>query len=208
MARLTKAIKEKILHNALTKANVFERELDVKAGYQELAELVRLHAIGGVGEEKKLIELSENIQSLIDRVPDCVDKTGYFHLNNEKGVKASFGGMQLYIYYNGVGDKEKHVWKSPAPNMFGKAIMFGVDHELTIKFHSIKDESKKAKDLKTSIQVNVNAMLDSVTTDKKLIEIWPESKELIPTEIEKKKVQLPSTSVDQLNTMIGIPSDE
>lgn len=209
MARLTKAIKEKILYNALKKAGVFEREAEIKLRSANLAESIRIHAIGGYEEEKKIIKLESKISKLIESIPDCVSTRGYFSLNKSYGLKASFGGMQTAIYYSGGNDDndDKRVQKQPSPSLYHDCIKFDVEHKLTKEFHSIEDERKVVSDLRTSVTLNVNAMTNSVTTDKKLIEVWPESQELIPVDIERPTVNLPTTDVQSLNAMIGIPSE-
>ncbi|ELV4980379.1 hypothetical protein SHB81_000001, partial [Escherichia coli] len=54
---------------------------------------------------------------------------------------------------------------------------------------------------------NVWAALNSVTTVKRLIEVWPESKELLPKEADKASTALPALRVEDLNKMIGLPSE-
>ncbi|MFA2284800.1 Nmad5 family putative nucleotide modification protein, partial [Escherichia coli] len=51
------------------------------------------------------------------------------------------------------------------------------------------------------------AALNSVTTVKRLIEVWPESKELLPKEADKASTALPALRVEDLNKMIGLPSE-
>ncbi|MFT7963069.1 Nmad5 family putative nucleotide modification protein, partial [Salmonella enterica] len=46
-----------------------------------------------------------------------------------------------------------------------------------------------------------------VTTVKRLIEVWPESKELLPKEADKASTALPALRVEDLNKMIGLPSE-
>ncbi|MFN0682916.1 Nmad5 family putative nucleotide modification protein, partial [Escherichia coli] len=53
----------------------------------------------------------------------------------------------------------------------------------------------------------VRLPLNSVTTVKRLIEVWPESKELLPKEADKASTALPALRVEDLNKMIGLPSE-
>ena len=45
------------------------------------------------------------------------------------------------------------------------------------------------------------------STVKRLIEVWPESKELLPKEADKASTALPALRVEDLNKMIGLPSE-
>jgi hypothetical protein len=58
------------------------------------------------------------------------------------------------------------------------------------------------------IEATVWAALNSVTTLKRLIEVWPESKELIPKDSDNAKAALPALRVEDLNRMIGLPTEE
>ncbi|UOL47398.1 hypothetical protein vBVpPvVp04M_00004 [Vibrio phage vB_Vp_PvVp04_M] len=209
MARLNKQVKEQILNNALKKAGVFEREAKLVQSKAKLAESVRLFAVGGKAEECKLVKIEKKIKDLIGTIPKCVDIKGNFRFDENHGIKASFGGRQFILYYSGGKDEgEDRVFKTLSPCMYGDPVKLPVDHELCVKFDEIQLEEKTVKDLKTSITLNVNAMVNSVTTDKKLVEIWPESKELIPDDAGATKINLPTTNVESLNAMIGIPSEK
>lgn len=207
MARLTKSIKEKVLHNALNKAGVFERQLEVLKSRAALAEAVRVFAIGGADAEKAAIKAEKKIKALIGDIPKCINTAGYFRLDENSIISCAFGGMSTQLGYNGeVGRCGTTLRKAPSPCPYHHQIKFGVDHEFTSEFQRIETEQKTVKDIKEGITVNVNAMLNSVTTDKKLFEIWPESIELMPKEEAKQSVSLPTTDVKSLNDLIGIPS--
>lgn len=66
------------------------------------------------------------------------------------------------------------------------------------------DINKRESDLAHQVR----AVVGSCTTVKKLLEIWPESKELIPTTLEEARPQLPAIQVAELNKLVGLPSGE
>ncbi|EOX6590414.1 Nmad5 family putative nucleotide modification protein [Escherichia coli] len=85
--------------------------------------------------------------------------------------------------------------------------MFSAEHEITKRFDEICALQQKLEAKKKDIESNVWAALNSVTTVKRLIEVWPESKELLPKEADKASTALPALRVEDLNKMIGLPSE-
>ena len=82
------------------------------------------------------------------------------------------------------------------------------DNPLVQKF---LDAEKALEDLKSSrqqIKDNVQAVVYSVSTIKRLIEVWPESAELIPTDVEVVRAGLPAINFENLNASIGIPTEK
>ncbi|MTC37622.1 hypothetical protein GKR70_03585 [Providencia alcalifaciens] len=86
--------------------------------------------------------------------------------------------------------------------------LFPADHELSKRFEKLTQKENKLKEKETEINTTVQVALNSVTTIKRLIEIWPESKELIPTDISKSTSTLPALQVEDLNKLIGLPTDK
>ncbi|QXF36271.1 hypothetical protein CE143_14990 [Photorhabdus luminescens] len=86
--------------------------------------------------------------------------------------------------------------------------LFSAEHELSIRFNKIEEVRDKLICKREEVENNVYAILNSVTTTKRLIEVWPEAKDLIPSE----EVRIINTSfsvkVEDLNKMIGIPKSE
>lgn len=85
---------------------------------------------------------------------------------------------------------------------------FGAEHEITKRFDEIINEEQKLNDRSKEIKATVWAALNSVTTLKRLVEVWPESKELIPENSDSVKSTLPALKVEDLNRMIGLPTEE
>ena len=82
------------------------------------------------------------------------------------------------------------------------------DNPLVQKF---LDAEKALQDLESSsrsIEENVKAVVYSVNTTKRLVEVWPEAAELIPSEIEVVRAALPAIDFNNLNASIGIPSNK
>ncbi|MBD9984561.1 hypothetical protein FOT65_15015 [Citrobacter portucalensis] len=86
--------------------------------------------------------------------------------------------------------------------------MFAAEHEITTRFDEVFAAEAKLEDRKKDIETTVWAALNSVTTIKRLIEVWPESKELIPDGVDTAKQTLPALKVEDLNRLIGLPTEQ
>jgi len=70
--KLTNAIKQKIVDNALTKAGIPAREEALRSRREAWAEKVRIDACGGAEAEANLVELIDHITELANGVPDAL----------------------------------------------------------------------------------------------------------------------------------------
>ncbi|ENO9947070.1 hypothetical protein ACCN59_004991, partial [Salmonella enterica subsp. enterica] len=81
------------------------------------------------------------------------------------------------------------------------------DDPLVTEFYSFDALYREIKSDETDIRQNVSAALSKVRTVKRLLEEWPEAKELLP--VDAPSVTLPpAIRRETLNEMIGLPSDE
>ena len=71
--------------------------------------------------------------------------------------------------------------------------------------HKIEGDYKTVCGKKEGIAAQVMATLNQFTTVKKLLEAWPESKDLIPDNVDEVKSLLPVVQVQDLNCLIGLP---
>ncbi|CAL9960624.1 hypothetical protein VPHD292_0059 [Vibrio phage D292] len=215
MARLNKATKEKIVANAIAKSGVLNREAKNIKARAELADKCRIEVFGGKANLNKLIKAAEVAKEAVKAVRDVSTR---YHGNfkaiflKQSRIQAAFGGMQTTLYYNGelhdVGDCSKCVYRSPAPYGYLRSLTVAADHPLTKEWGDIEAEQKIINDIRENISINTWAILNSVTTDKKLIEVWPEALELIPKDNGSPATNLPTTDVKSLNEMIGIPTEK
>lgn len=60
---------------------------------------------------------------------------------------------------------------------------------------------------KEGMAAQVKATLNQFTTVKKLLEAWPEAKDLIPDDVDEVKPKLPVVQVQDLNCLIGLPEE-
>lgn len=97
------------------------------------------------------------------------------------------------------------VFDSPMPFFYEdldeKYQYLDVDHPLTLEFNSISNDWNNLKTESIRLRSEVRAVLDSVTTVKRLLEVWPEVKDLLP-ELKKPTVNLPVVQIDRINAEI------
>lgn len=202
--RLTNAIKDSIKNNALAKAGVFKQKEELKKEFNQLALDVRIEALGGEDKAKKMELVLEvaisNLKMLREEVNSDI---GTYNSKNSRIIPA-FAGQRTTLYYG--SDKDDNEIRLLTPSR--DKCLFPAEHELSKRFEKLNKKESKIKKKESEIEANVQAALNSVTTIKRLIEIWPESKELIPTDISKASVSLPALKVEDLNKLIGLPTDK
>lgn len=210
MTRLTKVIKEKIIEAAFEQSGVNEELAILRKRRADLAENVRVDSLGGVDnmksiekEYKKLIKINESkiLKGISRYSSNRLIERGYIDYVN-------FGGMQTHLYFSGAScDNDNrsigNVVKSPLPN----DCTYVAGHEFTEEFMDIENKTKTTKEKKNGLKLQLFATLDQFTTIKKLLESWPESKDLLPKNVSESKPQLPVVMVKDLNCLIGLPKD-
>ena len=74
-------------------------------------------------------------------------------------------------------------------------------HPLTLEFYAIYDVSEALKEETKQLRREVRGVLNSVTTVKKLLEVWPAVAELLP-DPAKPEAALPAIQLDKINAAI------
>jgi hypothetical protein len=196
MARLTKTIRETIVKKAVEKATVVQNE-EIKALENAFsAELIKF-ATGDKIEE--LTKLKKQFTKFISAIPkDFLIRKDYDHINKDSIVQLNIAGKAVNW-----GFEDEVIF--PTNNGCNRYVILA-DNPLSDMFDNIHNEKEKRKEIKETVRVNVWAVLNSVTTVKKLLEVWPESAELIPSGIEKPVINLPTIQIADLNNMIGVPT--
>ena len=201
--KLTNAIRDVIVHNAVAKSGLNDVRDAIVKQRAEWAEKVRLEAIGGVEEEQKLAEINSQYESLCELVPKSLRLSGRPPVMTDTDIYVNVAGVSFYAYFNGqlnnyTGESVRKI--SPART---KLL---ADNPLVAEFHEIHNKQSEYDDKLSTLVNSVRAAAQKVTTVKKLLEVWPEAKELIPEEVEKQVKQLPAIKTEDLNKMIGLPS--
>ncbi|MTC16841.1 Nmad5 family putative nucleotide modification protein [Providencia alcalifaciens] len=202
--RLTNAIKDSIKNNALAKAGIFKQKEELKKEFNQLALDVRIEALGGEDKAKKMELVLEVAISNLKMLEEEVNSYIGVYNAESNSLRPAFGGQRVRLRYGKDNNGEDIYLLTPDDNK----CLFSADHELSKRFEKLTQKENKLKEKETEINTTVRAALNSVSTIKRLIEIWPESKELIPTDISKSTSTLPALQVEDLNKLIGLPTDK
>lgn len=199
MTRLTNEIRDKIIDNAIIKAVGDRESVQLKSLADKFSEKLIETAVGDKAEE--LTKVDQNIKDLIASIPsDFRIYENDMHLNRDKYVRLNIAGQAVDWEF----DKEEIF---PVTN-WRERYVIPQGHELVSLMEDYRAEVKAIDDIKSNVRENVRALVYSVTTVKKLLEVWPESEELIPQNVAKPSIQLPSIKIEQLNALIGVPSEK
>lgn len=204
MTRLTNSLKEVITQNALDKSGVIQQQNELDLEYNKLALEVRIEALGGEDKAKEMDDLYIKAKEITEKLREQVDESIGICYALSYRLYASFGGMRLWLEYGRKENNDKIYLLTPCESK----LLFAADHHLSIKFSELEDKKRNITNKVSEVKANVTAALNSVTTVKRLLTIWPEAKELLPKDVEKASVQLPALKVEKLNEIIGLPTEK
>ena len=202
MTRLNRSIKDKIIAKAVGKSGANDRRAKLVERRAQFAEDVRVFSMGGQDNIDKIIKINTKINKMLKTMPKPYNnQTRTLATSND--IYCNIAGMSVRAYFNGHDQYGgmKNVYKM----VLEDSAVIKSDNPLCAEFHEIEKEAKAIKGLIRSVKLNVGGALEGVTTIKKLLEAWPECKELLPTDIDEVKPQLPAVRVSELNAMIGLP---
>lgn len=192
--KLTSWIRDVVVDSAVEKAGINKAFSDYRDERAVWACAVADESIGGEEAVAKLSAANKKIAAIIKALPE--------HLQSEMragpmegAIYASFGGMRTRV----------NEWLDQRPAKSG--LMLASDHPLTIQFEKLEAREKELSRKRDNLRAEVRAVVGSVTTVNKLLTIWPEARELIPSRA-KVSTSMPSVNVESLNAAIGLPTGE
>lgn len=202
--RLTNAIREEIIKKGLEKSGFPARLKKAKEDREDLKVQLLISALGGA---KKYAALEERFNTIAEKVEKLIKEGFSVTLDTYRyNAYINIAGQTIkYPNMNKVSEKYKN---KRLIYLYGSAPIVTADNPLVQKFW---DAENKVKDLESSldsIRDNIHAVVYSVNTTKRLVEVWPESAELIPTGTVAIKAGLPAINFTSLNAAIGIPTPE
>ena len=181
MTRLTKELREKIIQNAVEKSKL-------ELGYEKIKEerkVILLDAyaehMGGKENSDAFNKKAKSINSQIEKLSKSCGKTVDGGIVKSQRVSVNFGGE---VYSSNVGVDLYHL-KDPA--CWSGRIHIEKISDLTGRFQKTQNKVAKIQSQVADLKSQVSGVVYSVTTVKKLKEIWPECEELIPANVEKGK---------------------
>lgn len=190
--KLTTYLRDAVVENALVKAGVRKAEADYKADRVAWATRVADESIGGADAVAQIESANKKVAKIVATLPEHLRED--VQLGPKVGnILATFGGRRIIV--------TEWVGYRPAKN-----VNLAADHPLSVEFFTLEDRKTELDKRRDSIRVDVRAVVNSVTTVARLLAIWPEAKELLPTSAAPKP-QLPAIKVEHLNAAIGLPTD-
>lgn len=204
MTRLNNRIKEEIVEKALIKAGIPDKKKAIRKRRAAWAEAVRIAAIGGAEMEKKIKSINRRFKKAMSEFPeDLISRESLFRTDHH--IYMNVGGCQAYAQFNGTTSgwpRNNRVYKvSPAK------FTLEADAPLAVEFRAIEAEEKDVDEEESNLRANVIGALSKVGSVKRLLDMWPEAKELLPSDLSPVKAQLPAVRTEDLNAMIGLPSE-
>lgn len=208
MSRLNNSIREKIIANAIEKSGVLSRQEELDKRRADLAEHLRIKAIGGELEDKIYEDTIKKIDAYLEKNKHKHIDTSVYPIANDDELYVNFAGMSVNLYFHGGENRKdhKHINKYTGDNDYHKRLVITTSDEEYATLDKIMKEQKAISDIKEAVISKTRAVVNSVTTIKKLVEVWPESLELIP-KIERPVSTALVANVESLNAAIGLPSE-
>ena len=195
MSRLDKATRDYIIGRAFEKAGIPALENKLEAQLYDWADRLRVHTNGMSDAELDVI--AAKIAKLRSQLPEGLG-SGYSPIRKDSCCYPNLGGLRVGRYsFSPEGDSRYAVCRPTVPS----------NHPLALEWHSIEGQREELADRREVIRAQVESITDSVTTIKKLLEVWPEARELLPPNEQPVISNVPAVLISSLNAAIGLPTE-
>lgn len=199
--KITNAIREVILVNAMKASEIPSRRKTTEADLKKFALTIYHHV---VNPPKELLEMWGSSEGK--------DKFGSW-INTSMHITFEAEGFYSYNYFNRLGDESYEQYlpstlsfddQKLMPSNLGRVKFKGTVLEPLAKalatYHL--ETNKKEKELRAKLQ----GVLRSVNTKAQLMKIWPESEKFLPAEVkvEPQRALVDVKSILELNKALGI----
>lgn len=220
MSRLNKTIREKIIDNAVTASTIPAARKALIPRVKALAEKARIDILGGLEVAQELDKYAAKVKAIplgpID--PKWVED---FKFKNRAYAFMVVGGFKMRLgfsgelYHDSYDDFSGIEGRSYLlrSNLGANFLPFPCDNskkyhpesELGAELLEIIDEVKSLKTDEEVLRARVSDVVHSVGSVKKLLEVWPNAKDLLPPS-EAKVFHAPAIiDTKSLDQLIGLP---
>ena len=207
--RLTNDARRKIIAAAMDKSGFPKRIEEARANVEKVKMECLIAAFGGLKAYRRLVDRIKTIKDKCKSLEaEGILISSVTNYSTWNANKMNLGGMNISYPSYSVLEQEEFVGLHFIRLDHGAKPTLTADNPLVQKF---LDAEKALQDLESSsrsIEENVKAVVYSVNSTKRLVEVWPEAAELIPSDIEVVRAALPAIDFNNLNASIGIPSDK
>ena len=193
MTRITNALREKIIMNALTKCGYTAERTAHDEKRAAWYEVVRVETLGGEDEAKRLQKIQQDYEALQKTLPEEL-RGGSYAVEHNSSALMNLAGARVRLSF---GDYRISYYRPT----------IGADNPLVQQFYDLEAEKKRLDDKGDTVTAQLQATLSKFQSVKKLLEAWPEAAELIPETMPESKMNLPALPVAELNKLVGLPSN-
>lgn len=220
MARLTAAIRDGIIANAIKTKDFAVRDMAIVQKRADFAERLRLFIMGEYGlTDARLVEIKAQVEALAGEVK--LEGAQYARIwfdGSHFRIDVNLAGQSRHIYRNGdtndkrfkplFGSSEAEYDKTTYAPHTGESDFIVRDPKWREELDAIDLEAAQLREEYNTLKSTLTATISGFTTVEKLLEAWPDAKELIPETlpIAKKPGTNIALSVADLNAMCGIPT--
>ena len=196
--RLNNHIRERILNAALDKSGIFEEESEVRKLYADFAELARKSVV-----TDSVLKEIEKVEAMCK--PLVKTRLVNFYVQKSTWVYINCAGQRRLFNFNGVADGRRD-YSSEFERVTTSEVTLKHGDPLLKKLRHADKERERVDERKEQLKIALKSTLWSVTTDKKLYEVWPEAREFMPIVEGAPSINLPAVPIKELNKLIGLPS--
>lgn len=219
MARLTAAIRDGIIANAVKTKDFIGRDKAIVQKRADFAERLRLFILDAYGlTDARLAEIKEQVKALGDEVK--FNGAQYARIWFDGGnyrIDVNLSGQTRNIYRDGqtndrtcksIFNNKAEYDKTKYTPHTGESDFIVSDPKWREELDAIDKEAVQLRAEYDTLQSTLKATISGFTTVEKLLEAWPDAKELIPetTPIAKQPGTGIALSVADLNALCGIPT--
>lgn len=192
MTRITNAMKDAIVKNALLKSGATARLEAIKVKRFDWAERARIDTLGGPAKAAEYAQINIDAGKAYAALPGGLKQNSCI-VTRRKEFYVNLAGLSLTVKLPGYAEASS-----------AREVIFAAS-PLCQQFYDIEAEEKAALDHGTTVENQVRATLDKFGTVKRLLEAWPEVLELLPPTTLAPKANLPAIQVEDLNKLVGLP---
>lgn len=196
MTRITNAMKDHIVQKALEKSGITAALAAEKEKRFDWIERARIEVLGGKAKAKEYDAINAKFQKQYDDLPRDLRGIARSLINESSTLRLNLAGANLRLKMRGYA-------VAPSDQ---RAIT--ADNPLCQEFYNLEAELESLNKRNADVRFQVRATIDKFGTVKRLLEAWPEAKELLPAEAPQAKSQLPAVPVADLNKLVGLPSEQ
>lgn len=178
--KLTTSIRDKIIHNALKNAFAAEKAA-IASDKTAFAKMVYDHVI------------PVEHQEILSKVPVC-----YLNRGSSVSFRLRAPGASAYTRVNVSMGEER----PQSHELFYNNIHIE-DAAIDAAWSAIYERERQVENATSELREKISQVVWSVSTVKRLLEVWPEGKEFIPASATATAATLPAVVVTGLNEMLA-----